>query len=221
LATLGIPSAVFISSNEDNTHGPWPVHDGLPTVEDHRWIPTELQVRHWIAVGDVDEIIFGNAFASEEEFKAIDQVMNQAYVNIPKLVGQDYLAELLPHGNVERVPFKVVLDDGVTDLEKEIVFDSVYHQCGETPYYMIRSRWTRMFYGKKNIPERKIDEEYYHRGDVVIVNDNLAHYRGEVQIVLKDMKVDGQRNRIGHIPEADHILLNEVKAGRSFCFMNK
>ena len=76
-------------------------------------------------------------------------------------------------------------------------------------------------YGKKNIPERKIDEEYYHRGDVVIVNDNLAHYRGEVQIVLKDMKVDGQRNRIGHIPEADHILLNEVKAGRSFCFMNK
>lgn len=221
LATLGIPSAVFISSNEDNTHGPWPVHDGLPTVEDHRWIPAELQVRHWIAVGDVDEIIFGNAFASEEEFKAIDQVMNQAYVNIPKLVGQDYLAELLPHGDVERVPFKVVLDDGVTDLEKEIVFDGVYHQCGETPYYMIRSRWTRMFYGKKNIPERKIDEEYYHRGDVVIVNDNLAHYRGEVQIVLKDMKVDGQRNRIGHIPEADHILLNEVKAGRSFCFMNK
>lgn len=39
LATLGIPSAVFISSNEDNTNGSWPVHDGLPTVEDHRWIP--------------------------------------------------------------------------------------------------------------------------------------------------------------------------------------
>lgn len=39
LATLGIPSAVFISSNEDNTHGSWPVHDGLPTVEDHHWIP--------------------------------------------------------------------------------------------------------------------------------------------------------------------------------------
>ena len=41
LATLGIPSAVFISSNEDNTNGSWPVHDGLPTVEDHRWIPAE------------------------------------------------------------------------------------------------------------------------------------------------------------------------------------
>ncbi len=48
------------------------------------------------------------------------------------------------------------------------------------------------------------------------MNDNLAHYRGEVQIVLKDMKVDGQRNRIGHIPEADHILLNEVKSWQKF-----
>ena len=35
----------------------------------------------------------------------------------------------------------------------------------------------------------------------------------------KDGKVDGQRNRIGHIPEADHILLNEVKSGRGICFM--
>ncbi|MBD9215435.1 MAG: DUF871 family protein [Solobacterium sp.] len=52
-----------------------------------------------------------------------------------------------------------------------------------------------------------------------MVNDNLAHYRGEVQIVLKDMKVDGQRNRIGHIPEANHILLNEVKSGRGICFL--
>lgn len=84
---------------------------------------------------------------------------------------------------------------------------------------MIRSRWTRMFYKKNSIPERRINEEYYHRGDVVIVNDNLAHYRGEVQIVLKDMKVDGQRNRIGHIPVTDHILLEEIKAGRSFCFL--
>ena len=53
------------------------------------------------------------------------------------------------------------------------------------------------------------------------MNDNLAYDRGEVQIVGKEMMVDGQRNRIGHIPEADHIVLNEVKAGRSFGFMNK
>ena len=219
LAELGIPSAVFISSNEENTHGPWPVHDGLPTVEDHRWIPADLQVRHWISVGDVDEIIFGNAFASEEEFKAIAQVIKEAYVDIPKNEAMGFLADLLPHGLVERIPFKIELENGVTDVEKEAVYNFQYHQNSENPYYMIRSRWSRIFYAKASIPERKCDQEYYHRGDVVIVNDNLAHYRGEVQIVLKDMKVDGQRNLIGHIPEAEQILLSEIHAGTSICFM--
>lgn len=219
LAELGIPSAVFISSNEENTHGPWPVHDGLPTVEDHRWIPADLQVRHWISVGDVDEIIFGNAFASEEEFKAIAQVIKEAYVDIPKNEAMGFLADLLPHGLVERIPFKIELENGVTDVEKEAVYNFQYHQNSENPYYMIRSRWSRIFYAKASIPERKCDQEYYHRGDVVIVNDNLAHYRGEVQIVLKDMKVDGQRNLIGHIPEAEQILLPEIHAGTSICFM--
>ena len=74
---------------------------------------------------------------------------------------------------------------------------------------------------ESRIAKAEFELSFADKFDVVIVNDNLAHYRGEVQIVLKDMKVDGQRNRIGHIPEADHILLNEVKAGRSFCFMNK
>ena len=219
LAELGIPSAVFISSNEENTHGPWPVHDGLPTVEDHRWIPVDLQVRHWISVGDVDEIIFGNAFASEKEFKAIAQVIKEAYVDIPKNEAMGFLADLLPHGLVERIPFKIELENGVTDVEKEAVYNFQYHQNSENPYYMIRSRWSRIFYAKASIPERKCDQEYYHRGDVVIVNDNLAHYRGEVQIVLKDMKVDGQRNLIGHIPEAEQILLPEIHAGTSICFM--
>lgn len=218
LADLGISSAVFISSNEENTHGPWPVHDGLPTVEDHRWIPAELQLRHWISVGDVDEILFGNAFASEEEFKAIKHVMDEAYIDIPKNESFGFLSEFLPSGPTERVPFKVVMEEGVSDIEKEALY-SVYHQCGETPYYMIRSRWTRAFYSKTSIPERKCDKDYYHRGDIVIVNDNLAHYRGEVQIVLKDMKVDGQRNLIGHIPSEDHILLNEITPGKSICFL--
>ena len=218
LADLGISSAVFISSNEENTHGPWPVHDGLPTVEDHRWIPAELQLRHWISVGDVDEILFGNAFASEEEFKAIKHVMDEAYIDIPKNESFGFLSEFLPSGPTERVPFKVVMEEGVSDIEKEALY-SVYHQCGETPYYMIRSRWTRAFYSKTSIPERKCDQDYYHRGDIVIVNDNLAHYRGEVQIVLKDMKVDGQRNLIGHIPSEDHILLNEITPGKSICFL--
>ena len=220
LKELGIPCAIFISSNREGAHGPWPVQHGLPTLEDHRWIPAELQVRHLIALGDVDEVLFGNAFASEEEFQAIHEVMQSAYVNVPVDESLGMLAKILPHGDLTRVPFRVELADGVTDLEKEILFDYPTHGVGEYVYYMIRSRWTRIRYGKQSIPARESGKEYYEPGDVVIVNDNLKHYRGEVQIVLKEMKVDGQRNLLGHIPPEEKILLKEVKPGDTICFLH-
>lgn len=223
LHELGIPTTVFISSHVEGAHGPWPVTDGLPTLEDHRWLPVDLQVRHLIAMGDVDEVIFGNAFASEEEFKAVADVMKAAYPILPKFTGElasfEFLANMLPQGPIERVPFKVELTEGVTDLEKEIVFNCNAHAAGEYTYYMIRCRWSRMIYGKQSIPERKCDQEVFHRGDVVVINDNLAHYRGEVQVVLKDIKNDGQRNLIGRIPVEEHILLDEIHAGDKVCFL--
>ena len=60
----------------------------------------------------------------------------------------------------------------------------------------------------------------FKRGDVVIVNDNLKHYAGEIQIVLRDdMKVDGQRNYLGSIPQKELFLLDQMKSGRTFTFM--
>ena len=37
----------------------------------------------------------------------------------------------------------------------------------------------------------------FHRGDVVVLNDNLGHYRGEAEVILKDIPNDGQRNLVG------------------------
>lgn len=79
-----IPVAIFISSLVKGSHGPWPVSDGLPTIEEHRDMPIEIQLKHCLALDNIDEIIIGNAYASDEEFKAIDQVMKQVYVDIPK-----------------------------------------------------------------------------------------------------------------------------------------
>ena len=47
-------------------------------------MPIEEQLKHCLALDNVDEIIIGNAYASEDEFKAIDQVMKQVYVDVPK-----------------------------------------------------------------------------------------------------------------------------------------
>ena len=169
---------------------------------------------------NVDEIIIGNAYASEDEFKAIDQVMKQVYVDVPKNEAFGFLADFIPHGMIKRVPFKIQLEEGITELEKEILFNYPTHSdLGDCMNYMLRSRWTRMIYKGKEIPCRPCTKTHYTRGDVVIVNDNLAHYRGEIQIVLKDMKVDGQRNLLGRIDESEIFILEHIKAKDVFTFV--
>lgn len=216
----GIKTAIFISSAKEGTHGPWPVSDGLPTIEEHRQLPIEVQLTHCLAMGDVDEILIGNAFAGEEEFKAIRRVMDKAFVTIPVNENLGFLKDYVAHGDVRRIPFYVELEEGVTDLEREILFDFPSHSdMGDCMHYMLRSRLPRILYRGRSIPERKCHKTHYTKGDVVIVNDNLAHYLGEIQVVLKDMLVDGQRNLIGRIRKDEIFILDEIKAGDGFTFM--
>lgn len=219
----GIKVAMFISSNVEGAHGPWPIQDGLPTLEDHRWITSDKQLKHLIAMGNCDEVLFGNAFSSKEEFEAIEKVMKEAFYTVPEFDGGTDdafgpLSHFLPKGEITRVPFSINMVDGVTDLEKEVLYFPL-HMAGEYLYYMVRSRITRMTHKKHDFPYRPCDRDMFHRGDVVVVNDNCRHYHGEVQIVLKDMKNDGQRNLIGTIPEDEMVLLDHFKTGTKFCFM--
>ena len=216
----GIPVAIFISSLVEGSHGPWPVSDGLPTIEEHRNWPIEVQLKHCLALDNIDEILIGNAFASEKEFEAIDKVMKEAFIHIPLNPSFGSMADFIPHGDIKRIPFSIKLEEGITDLEKEILFQFPTHSdMGDCLNYMLRSRWTRVVYKGKSIPVRPCNKTHYTRGDVVIVNDNLAHYRAEIQIVLKDIPVDGQRNLLGHISEEEICFLDSIKGGDVFSFM--
>ena len=216
----GIKVAIFISSNVKGTHGPWPVSDGLPTIEEHRDLPIEVQLKHCIALKNVDEILIGNAYASKEEFEAIAQVMKIAYKEVKPMNQLGEFASLVPHGHLTRIPFHIHLEKGLTALEKEILFQyPIHNDMGDCLNYMLRSRMTRMIYKGKDIPFRPCQQTVYHRGDVLIVNNNLKHYLGEIQIALKDIPVDGQRNLLGHIDEKEIMILNHIGAHDIFTFV--
>ena len=210
--------AMFITSHVKEAHGPWPVHDGLVTIEDHRFMSVADQVRHVLAMDNVDEILFGNAFASEEEFKEVADVMKEVYIHVePFKECGEMLANFLPHGEIKRLPLKIEFEEGVTDIEKEVLYYQT-HQVGEYINYMIRDRWTRIFYKKADIPCRAVSKEYFEKGDVLIVNNNLEYYKAEIQICMKPMKNDGQRNLIGHISKDALCILDLIKKGDIFCF---
>lgn len=217
----GVRTTIFITSKLPEAHGPWPVHDGLVTIEEHRFMSVADQVRHCIAMDNIDEILFANAFASEQEFQEVDSVMKEVYVTVP--VNEKYgsmIAQFLPHGNLKRLPLSVSIEPDVSAIEKDILYYPT-HAVAEYIHFMIRSRWTRIIYHGIAIPYRPCNKKVFHKGDVLIVNDNLEYYRGEIQICMKDMENDGQRNYIGHICEDALCVLDEVKKNDVFCFVKE
>ena len=59
----------------------------------------------------------------------------------------------------------------------------------------------------------------YLRVDILVVNDNLAHYRGELEVVLTEIPNDGERNLIGKVKDEDLGLLDFIKPGQHFKFI--
>ena len=191
----GLRVASFISSNQENTFGPWPVFDGLPTIEMHRDLPVDLQLRHMNAMNYCQDILIGNCYASDEELETLSKT------------------------DLTKINMKVELEKDITDTEKEIIFYSKHESRDDCNDLIVRSSMPRVIFKGKPIPERKRESAMVHRGDLVIVNDNLEHYRGEIWIILKDMELSNQYNVVGHLKENEDILLDWIKPRYAFGFI--
>ncbi|MGM9986758.1 MAG: DUF871 domain-containing protein [Bacillaceae bacterium] len=188
---LGIRTAAFITSH-DATFGPWPVGDGLCTLEQHRRLPIVTQAKHLFATDLIDDVLIGNAYASEEELKALSEI------------------------NPNKLSLRVAFNEDTTELEKKIVLEEPHFNRGDVSEYLIRSTQSRVKYKAEAFP--KHDMTPIKRGDIVIGNDDFGQYKGELQIALKDMPNDGRKNVVGRIVEEELFLLDYIRPWSFFDF---
>lgn len=209
---LNLHTAAFVSSNNEHTIGPWQVFCGLPTVEIMRGLPIDLQARYMLATGDVDDILIGNYPATDEELEALAKV------------------------NLQAIEIRVDEAEGISQNEKEIMYDFAPHwDRYDHSSFMLRSSSPRVWFKEKksvqdgdmgkdsqmnvesqSIPYRDPGKKVFTRGDVLIVNDNLAHYRGELEIVLTEIPNDGERNLVATVKLEELMLLDFIKPGHHF-----
>ena len=211
---LNLHTAAFVSSHNDNTIGPWEVFCGLPTVEIMRPLPIEVQARYLLATGDVDDILVGNYPASDAELEALSKI------------------------NFQAVELRVDEVAEITDNEKYIMYEFAPHSDRyDHSTYMLRSSFPRLEFKDnvtvqdsgfskegsvardKSIPHHDCGKKAFTRGDVLVVNDNLKHYRGELEVCLTEIPNDGERNLIATIKEEDLDLLDYIKPGQHFKFI--
>lgn len=161
----------------------------------HRELPIDVQAKHLMATGFVDDIIIANSFASEEELKLLSEL------------------------NKEKITFKVKFDESARELDRKIVLEEYHYNRGDVSEYMIRSTQSRVKYKNESFPP--INTPNIQRGDILIDSDLYTRYAGELQIALKEMKNEGKTNVIGKIVDEEKFLLDYIEPWSSFGFIEE
>ncbi len=188
-----IELSAFISSNSKDAFGPWDVNDGLCTLEEHRGMPIDLQARHLFATGLIDNVSIANSYATEEEFRS--------------------LAKIIPG----KINFKVNKEYELSEAEETILHYNSHFVRGDISDYMRRSTMTRVIYKDCSVVPQ--NARSLRRGDVIIVNDNYSRYKGELQIILKDMENEGNKNVVARIKEEELFLLDYLDSWSHFAII--
>ena len=188
----GIPTAAFVSS-QAATFGPWPVVEGLCTLEQHRDLQVAIQAKHLFATGLIDDVVIANAYASEAEMAALEQVLKN-----------------------DKLTFIIELENTITDLEKKIVLEEPHFYRGDVSDYLIRSTQSRVKYRAETFKPTHTPD--IRRGDILIENELYGQYKGELQIALQDMKNSGKTNVVGRILKDEVMLLDYLAPWEKFKF---
>lgn len=189
----GLKTASFVTSQNENTFGPWPVTEGLPTLEVHRSLPLDVQVKHLIALGNIDDIIISNCYPSDEELEKVGSMRKDV------------------------VTFDIELIENLPYIERDIVLKELHFNRGDVSSNMIRSIQSRSKYKDYEF-EIFNTPQIIKRGDVLIESDKDKNYVGELQVALCDMKNNGKANVVGHIREDEIFILDFIKPWQKFTF---
>ena len=188
----GIRTATFISSNNGD-FGPWPVNEGLPTLEEHRELPIEIQAKDLLNTGLIDDIIISNCYASPEELKALGEL------------------------DKDILELKVNLIDNLPETERKIILEESHFNRGDISEYMIRSTQSRVKY--KGYDFQIINPQDIEKGDILIDSSLYGHYAGELQIALKSMKNSGRTSVVGKVVDEEIYLLDYIRPWQRFRFL--
>ena len=192
----GIKTAAFVTSQNKNTFGPWPVTQGLPTLEMHRFLPLEVQIKHFLAIDCIDDILISNCYPSYEELNSLKNL------------------------DMRLITFDVEMKKDVPEVENDILFKELHFNRGDKSENMIRSTQSRLKY-KGHEFKLFNAPEIIKRGDIVIESSKYGHYAGELQIALKEMKNTGMSNVVGKVCDNEIFLLDYIKPWQKFKFRKK
>lgn len=162
----------------------------------HRNLPLDVQIKHMIEIGLIDDILISNCYPSEEEMRRLKKL------------------------DLSLVTFEVDPLESLPELFHKVIFDELQMNRGDVNENMIRSTQTRVKYASETFSIFNASA-IIKRGDVMVESSLHGHYAGEVQIAKADMENTGLTNVIGHVREEELFLLDDLRPWQKFRFVEK
>lgn len=176
----------FVSANPHNaTFGPTKINDGICTIESHRNLPIHTQAKLLMATNLIDDVIIGNSRAST--------------IELVKLANTNY----------DIIELDVEINANTTNLEREIILTFEHYRRGDITSYMVRSTMSRVVYANEEFFEHD-NLAKMNLGDIIICNNKLGHYKGELHLILKTLDVDQRKNKVAKICDYDLELIKYI-----------
>lgn len=181
----GIPVLAFIPSLRCPRA---PIFAGLPTLEKHRLISSELAAKELLACQLVDGLLFGDPMVPEEELAAV--------------------AALEP-GCIE---LQVAVQPDISAAERKILF-AAHTNRTDPGEWVLRSQEARNICQSTIPPRTTLPRPV---GAVTIDNQDYLRYMGEMQITQSSLPADSRVNIAAYVIPEELFLLSYIRPGGSF-----
>jgi hypothetical protein len=168
-----------------------PLSEGLPTLERHRRLNPLAAAKQLAHSGLVDAIFFGDPLAGTEEIQAVGAIQQDC------------------------IELRVTVTPNLSPTEREILFANHANRT-DPGEWVVRSEPSRSLHAGRvppRIPRRR------NRGSVTVDNANYLRYMGELQIVRKDLESDERVNVVAEVVEEEVLLIDMIKPGMKFRFV--
>lgn len=184
LHKTGIRVGAFLPSLAGRRRSP--LRDGLPTLEDHRAMPTSLAARHLVALG-IDSVFLADALPTDEELRCLASLEDNQVVLAADLLTRDAAQKhLLTQTFTARI-------DEARDA--------------------VRAQESRRLLQGNIAPEHTAERPC---GAVTIDNSGYGRYMGELEIIKNGQPADSRINVAAQVKESDRFLIDYISPGRRF-----
>ncbi|MBR2761218.1 MAG: DUF871 domain-containing protein [Solobacterium sp.] len=190
LHSLGMKVAAFIPGS-DPKRGL--LKEGLPTLENHRYISPYAALADLLIHYDMDEVFLGDPEIDPEELARMDRFLGEGVIELPCQLLSGY----------------------------ESLYDRIFTCRIDSPSSLIRAAESREYSMANNIAVRAEHTVPRVRGSVTMDNEAYLRYCGEVMITRKDLPEDARVNVIGRVSPGYLSLLDCIKGGARFVLRQK